>query len=646
MHPFMVSRRSVCTILALASAFGTRAARSQPSAWMWIGAVWFAPLVCAAQAPTIGSELDVRSDNRRFVAQVRRVEIGKPDPDRPRHELAVFTERADGTLGKQWSAPYVPRTSKSRYLLTDDGSTFIRIRESMGPDGPLVEVIVKGLPLVALNADKLELRAADRSAAAGAKTEGDWLAQDTVAVRIRPAGELNSNACLDLLARDGRVRTVDLVTGSLNIGHDLGEPAVGPPPAPDFKLSSARACVDRWSAPPIVLEDEACAVQVHGNFPTPGWVLVGFGLKAPKPTELVIVPCVSPPPSGTIGAQVVVGFDSTAVISGLAPGTYWLSVETCPDAEASAARSLEVLPADLLASLKSSGGITGSTRSVAVFWDARAETAGKDGGERRVFLAPPEAMTELARGLHKIGPERAATRTGAGADLITYELTWVERADASVSKIRRLVRDDVTLEPELREIVAWLSALKPVPPLRRYAVDVHASTIAVHTASSGLLSAFGHDHELMVQKLAGEVWAHPGDWARATLFLEIDASSLAVVDNDSQKDRAEIESEMNAKVLESARFPRITFASRSIAVRRASGTTVELSIRGDLTLHGATREVELPVRVELEGGVLRAQGEISLRQSDFRIRATAAAAGTVKVDDIVKLGFDVTARVQ
>jgi polyisoprenoid-binding protein YceI len=72
----------------------------------------------------------------------------------------------------------------------------------------------------------------------------------------------------------------------------------------------------------------------------------------------------------------------------------------------------------------------------------------------------------------------------------------------------------------------------------------------------------------------------------------------------------------------------------------------ELSIRGDLSLRGVSREVELPVRVEIHADALRAVGSLRLRQSDYRIRPTSAAGGTIKVDDDVRLEFDVTARVE
>jgi hypothetical protein len=48
----------------------------------------------------------------------------------------------------------------------------------------------------------------------------------------------------------------------------------------------------------------------------------------------------------------------------------------------------------------------------------------------------------------------------------------------------------------------------------------------------------------------------------------------------------------------------------------------------------------------MNGEVLRATGEFSVRQSDYAIRPVSAAAGTVKLKDELKLSFDIFARKQ
>ena len=48
----------------------------------------------------------------------------------------------------------------------------------------------------------------------------------------------------------------------------------------------------------------------------------------------------------------------------------------------------------------------------------------------------------------------------------------------------------------------------------------------------------------------------------------------------------------------------------------------------------------------MTGDMLRAFGECSLRQSDYKIRLVSAMGGGLKVKDEVKLSFDLVARKQ
>src|SRR3989442_1586431 len=67
----------------------------------------------------------------------------------------------------------------------------------------------------------------------------------------------------------------------------------------------------------------------------------------------------------------------------------------------------------------------------------------------------------------------------------------------------------------------------------------------------------------------------------------------------------------------------------------------DLKIAGDLTLNGVTRPITIPTRVTLTGNDLRAQGEFSIDRSDFKVKATSAFHGLVRVRSKVKFEFDI-----
>ena len=125
------------------------------------------------------------------------------------------------------------------------------------------------------------------------------------------------------------------------------------------------------------------------------------------------------------------------------------------------------------------------------------------------------------------------------------------------------------------------------------------------------------------------------------------ADSLSVADNVSDKDRREIESQMREQVLEVGKFPEIVYdapqrrGSKLQAMSRATWCSW-----ANLRLHGVTRAQKVPARITVTGDLLRAFGEFSLRQTDYNIRPISAAAGGLKVKDEVKFTFDIVARKQ
>jgi polyisoprenoid-binding protein YceI len=107
-----------------------------------------------------------------------------------------------------------------------------------------------------------------------------------------------------------------------------------------------------------------------------------------------------------------------------------------------------------------------------------------------------------------------------------------------------------------------------------------------------------------------------------------------------------MESTMNQRVLETAKYPEIEFASASVAVNQLGEARYQANLNGNLTLHGMTRPVTIPTQVTLMGDMLRASGEFPLLQSNFGIAPVSVAGGTLKLKDEIKFAFDIVARKQ
>jgi polyisoprenoid-binding protein YceI len=162
----------------------------------------------------------------------------------------------------------------------------------------------------------------------------------------------------------------------------------------------------------------------------------------------------------------------------------------------------------------------------------------------------------------------------------------------------------------------------------------------VFTFKEGLLSKVAHDLKLRVTRFRLSL-----DAAASTVSAVLDASSLRV---DSamrsgreapgvlgEADKRKIEASTVAEVLHSERHPEIRFEGRR--VESASGG---FEISGELTLHGRSRPLVLPVRREGD----RLVAEVTLNQPDFGIKPFSAVLGTLKVQPVVRVRVTVPAR--
>jgi polyisoprenoid-binding protein YceI len=557
------------------------------------------------------SAQDVSSSNHRFTARLRPAgapsEVEVVDLDRGRDPGTVVV----------WRAKKIDFGSSDVWRLTDDGLALAAIATKGAVDKPLVRVVREGKLLAALGARELALDPAVLDA---------WL--------VREDG---GSPRLDLLGRDGRVRSIDLVTGEVALPRD--EAGTGPLRVePEAGAAAPMPYVSNWFFPDVVLAGEALPVHVRGNLPTPAHRFAGFTVLRQENGALLVEPRMQDPPAGTVSSQVLLAFDQTANVFGLAPGTYSLGVAG-QGGNPAEVRPLRVLPAGLVASLDMSGGIAGTHLTVRVFEDGRVESAPGPAGARTVRLASDAQRRSIAKAMELLPSSPAKRPSSVGDDMRAYALVWTAAGRPVVAQ-----RDDGNLEPQLRTFVAALDKLGFRPEAdSRYAIDSIKSFIEVRTGSGGLLSALGHDHKIMVRRLSGTVDADPSDLASASVVLEIEAGSLAVVDDDSAKDRDEIEKEMNEHVLDVAVHPTIRFDGRKVESTPTVDGNFDVVVAGELTLHGTQRRIRIPGRLEIREDSLRIRGAISLLQSDFGIEPTSAVGGTVKVADKVRIGFDVTA---
>jgi polyisoprenoid-binding protein YceI len=181
-----------------------------------------------------------------------------------------------------------------------------------------------------------------------------------------------------------------------------------------------------------------------------------------------------------------------------------------------------------------------------------------------------------------------------------------------------------------------------------YTLDPGRSKFMAHTGRAGLLWFKGKGHHLAAKDFSGRVEVTPGTITPASLRLVVKAASLHETGADfTEQQKQIINKELHDIVLHPDQYPEIVFQSTNVMVKPAkTGGGFDVELTGDLTLHGVTRRIEIPSRVTVNGDELRALGKFSIERDDFKVKATSAAHGMVRVSNKVTFEFDIVGRPQ
>jgi polyisoprenoid-binding protein YceI len=196
-------------------------------------------------------------------------------------------------------------------------------------------------------------------------------------------------------------------------------------------------------------------------------------------------------------------------------------------------------------------------------------------------------------------------------------------------------------------IALTLLSLEPaLAASRTFSIDSKASSVQAHVGKTGIGSFAGHEHQILAPSLQGDVTADFDDLPKSTVEVLVNARAMTVSEEGEPKgDAPKVQQAMRGpNVLNAARFPVIRFRSREVSGKKVSASSYELRIQGELSLHGMVKPIVVPLKVELQGDTLTADGKISLKQSEYGIKPTTAAGGLVQVEDEVPLTFRIVAR--
>jgi len=180
-----------------------------------------------------------------------------------------------------------------------------------------------------------------------------------------------------------------------------------------------------------------------------------------------------------------------------------------------------------------------------------------------------------------------------------------------------------------------------------YRLDDHGSMVRILVFRSGALARLGHNHAVTGRQIHGYAWLPANDPTRADLYL---ALATLIVDEPQAREAAGFATELTQEdrngtyrnmlaSLEAGRYPHVLL---HVTVPM-TGLTADRDTRiadVDLTLHGMTRRLAVPVQSVTTGGGFRVTGTFRIRQTDYGIEPFSVFGGALAVRDDLELKFD------
>jgi len=117
--------------------------------------------------------------------------------------------------------------------------------------------------------------------------------------------------------------------------------------------------------------------------------------------------------------------------------------------------------------------------------------------------------------------------------------------------------------------------------------------------------------------------------------ITVDTTSIA-------SDKSQRDGRLRTEGLQTDTYPTATFKlTKAVAVPAAAlaGTASDITLTGDLTLHGVTKSVDIPAKAQLVNGTIQVAGSISFPLSDYSIVAPNLGGIIVSIADNGTLEF-------
>jgi polyisoprenoid-binding protein YceI len=123
---------------------------------------------------------------------------------------------------------------------------------------------------------------------------------------------------------------------------------------------------------------------------------------------------------------------------------------------------------------------------------------------------------------------------------------------------------------------------------------------------------------------------------------QLTAGTLTVDTTTIQSDEGRRDNRLRNEGLQTDQFPTATFTVTQpveVPATALAGTPTDLTLIGDLTLHGVTKSVEIPAQAQLTDGKIQVAGSLTFPLSDFDISPPNVGGFILSIADEGALEF-------
>jgi len=178
-----------------------------------------------------------------------------------------------------------------------------------------------------------------------------------------------------------------------------------------------------------------------------------------------------------------------------------------------------------------------------------------------------------------------------------------------------------------------------------YKVVPSQSKFTVYSKTLSPVAKLRHTRVQNTSNYTGTVvFSAPNKPSAVTMSVKADSLKTVVKDDLNTSTAARVDLVTDRDILEAQKYPNITFKSTAVSVKVNPGGVYTGTLKGNLSLHGVTRAVSVPISGKISPTQITTKGAFTIKQTDYGITLISIMGGMLSAADPVTIDFNLVAK--